>query len=168
MEQVGLATKKSTQERLQEIQALEDEVTRGRSQVNNSQGRQNCFLEYEALARLTNENHPQTSRNLQQQIQTVQKQVAELEEQQAEINQTLRVRESQFQLFLQYMLDLKRTLNEEDDVGVNKGMQPTNKKHPNDDEEGAIEEEQDDDEKLDAMEVDDTNGEEDDGLYGDL
>ena len=98
--------------RQQQITKLKDEVQKSQIAASKSQNRQNCYMEYEALAKLTNDKHPTTSRNLEKQIQQIQKEITDMEQQQTSIDKTLKVRETQFHLFLQYMFDLKRTLEE--------------------------------------------------------
>jgi hypothetical protein len=149
-------------EREARIQEEKSKVQEIQASAQRAQETRNCWLEYEALAKLAQEKCSQPRRKLEQQIGLVEKELQDLQKQQESVNEVLHVRESQFQLLLQYMLDLKRSLNDEEEDEVE--QQPassTKKQKKNEDEEGAIEEQ---DEGA-AMEVD---GEEDEGLYGDL
>ena len=133
------------------------------AKVQRAQETRNCWLEYEALAKLAQEKCSQPRRKLEQQIEQVKKELKGLKEQQESADEVMHVRESQFQLLLQYMLDLKRSLNDEEDEEEQQPLSSTKKQKKNEDEEGAVEEQ---DEGV-AMDVDGEE-EEEEGLYGDL
>jgi hypothetical protein len=133
------------------LEELSEEVQESQAQSNRSQETQSCYMEYEALAKLANESHSQSSRKLRETIAQVQDGIKKFREEEAATDQILKVRETQFQLLLQYMLDLKRSLKD----GEEEEAQNSNG-NKDGDEEGVIEEDQ-----ATAMEVDE-------GLYGDL
>jgi hypothetical protein len=147
-------------ERESRLEELTREVQESQLQANRSQETQSCYLEYEALAKLANENHVQPSRKLKEQIAQIDEEIKGFQQQETEMDKTLKVRETQFQLLIQYMLDLKRSLTGGDGDEHAKGVPHAqgSDDENDDDEEGAIEEEQ-----PTPMDVDD---EED--LYGDL
>jgi hypothetical protein len=152
------ATKAEREARIQEEKS---EVQVIQAKAQRAQETRNCWLEYEALAKLAQEKCSQPRRKLEKQIEQVKKELQDLKDQQESVNEVLHVRESQFQLLLQYMLDLKRSLNDEEDE---EASPYTKKQKKNEDEEGAVE---DQDEAV-AMDVDGEEEEEEEGLYGDL
>lgn len=149
-------------EREARIQEEKTQVQEIQAKAQQAQATRNCWLEYEALAKLAQEKCSQPRRKLEQQIEQVKKELQALEEQQKSADEVLHVRESQFQLLLQYMLDLKRSLTDEEEQ---QPALPTKKRKKEEDEEGAVEEQ---DESA-AMDVDgEEEEEEEEGLYGDL
>ena len=83
--------------------------------ANNSLQRRNCIMEYESLAKMINDNHPISTTELQKQIDIIQSEISMLEDETIAKDNMLRVREAQFQLLIQYMLDMKQSLKEDDD-----------------------------------------------------
>lgn len=72
-------------------------------------------MEYESLAKMINDNHPISTTELQKQIDIIQSEISMLEDETIAKDNMLRVREAQFQLLIQYMLDMKQSLKEDDD-----------------------------------------------------
>lgn len=106
-------------ERRQKIESLRQQVHESREISNTSLERRNCLSEYESLAKVINENHPTSSTGLQKQIDEIRNEISDLKEGSAEKDDIIKVREAQYQLLIQYMMDLKRTLKEdEEDVNV--------------------------------------------------
>ena len=103
------------QEREQAIEQWTQELQSSQSAARQAQWTQSCFLEYEALATMIQEHHPQSSRILQEQLSDVEKQMVELKQEESVTDHMIRVREGQFHLLIQYMLDLKRSLNDTED-----------------------------------------------------
>jgi hypothetical protein len=151
-------------EREARIEEEKSRVKEIQAKAQRAQETRNCWLEYEALAKLAQEKCSQPRRKLEQQIEQVKKELQDLKDQQESVNEVLQVRESQFQLLLQYMLDLKRSLNDEEGEEEQEPLPSTKKQKKNEDEEGAVEEQ---DEGVE-MDVDGEEQEEEEGLYGDL
>ena len=144
-------------ENVKEIESLSNQVVESQGVANRWQEIQNCYQEYESLAQLANTQHPKSSRVLREEIAQIENELATLERQDEAANKLLRVRESQFQLLVQYMLDLKRTLEEDDEEAIiTKGVDAIV------DEQGGSEEK--DSDKPAPMELESV----DDGLYNDL
>jgi len=101
--------------REREIEDIQLQVRDCRALANRSMERRNCLSEYESLANVINENHPASSTELQQQIDEIQSEISTLEEESASKDEILKVREAQYQLLIQYMLDLKQSLKEDDE-----------------------------------------------------
>jgi hypothetical protein len=151
----GKQKEKRTTAQLQEEQSS---VNESQALAKQAEETKNCHLEYEALAKLASQNLSQPRRMLEQQIRDAKEELQELQEQTKETDSILKVRESQFQLLIQYMMDLKRILKEDESE---QQQRPAKRgKQNQDDEEGAAK-----DPKAGgvAMDVD-----EEDGLYGDL
>ena len=64
---------------------------------------------------MINDNHPISTTELQKQIDIIQSEISMLEDETIAKDNMLRVREAQFQLLIQYMLDMKQSLKEDDD-----------------------------------------------------
>jgi hypothetical protein len=148
------------EDRQAEIDQSSEEVKAGQSEANLAQETKRCFEEYEAVAKMTNEMYPRSTRELKDKLMTVRKQIEELKKEDAATAHILKVRESQFQLLIMYMTDLKRSLNDADEqeklldlagqVGGDKGVN-------------------DGDSSQDASKPDERDvDEEEDGLYGDV
>jgi len=161
-----------------QIRQLEEEIEREtgavaslRQDQKQASSAQSCQQEYESLAKLISRRHPTPQSVLAESIESTKKELdaarTELRQREAETS----VRKSQFQLLIQSMLDLKRSLTqetiqfEEGEVGGGGG--------DNDDDN----DEQVEEDAVDKMDVDDENdgnaevGEEEEGeeeLYGDL
>lgn len=131
-------------ERDQAIKKAQEKVVESRSLAEQSLRRTNCLSEYESLAKVIHEHHPTSSDELQKRIEGLRDELSGLEGEIASRDETLKVREAQYQLLIQYMMDLKRTIEEDDDG------EKENEETPS----GAS------DDKPQPMEVDD--------LYGDL
>lgn len=146
------------EERKERLETLAREVQICQQEANHSQETRSCFLEYEALAKLANEKHSHSSRQLQGKIEKVNSEITHYQEEEAVTDQLLKIRESQFHVLMQYMLDLKRTITdtEEQESSVRRSRQKFGEKS----EEPRI---VDEIEKADAMETD-----EDAKLYQDL
>jgi hypothetical protein len=67
----------------------------------------------QALAKLTNDKFTQPKRVVEQEIQTVQEQLTTLQQELQDMQQEVQVRDSQFQLLMQYLLDLKRSIQQD-------------------------------------------------------
>ena len=91
------------------------EVMAGQAEANRALETKRCFEEYEAVAKMTNELHPRTTRELKEQLTAALKQIDVLKKEDAAVDHVLKVREGQFQLLIQYMTDLKRSLNDTDE-----------------------------------------------------
>lgn len=103
------------QRREQEMTTLQQAVTESTAAANHSVQTRNCQSEYEALARLINDKHSTPQEELRSKIESIQTEQTRVDQEIAETEETLKVREAQFQLLIQYMLDLKRTLKEDED-----------------------------------------------------
>ena len=113
---------RQVQENEKAIEAREEEIQQQKSVVEQSEQdaaraleTRNCLLEYEALAAFANSKFSQPRCKLEQQIAAVQQEYQQLQRQQDQVNKTLKVRESQFHLLLQYMTDLKRSIHEDEE-----------------------------------------------------
>lgn len=103
------------QDRQTEIDTWSQAVQSSQTEAQQAQWTKSCFLEYEALATMIQDHHPQSSRVLTEQLTEMDHQIAELKHEESITQHMVKVRESQFHLFIQYMLDLKRSLNDTDD-----------------------------------------------------
>jgi len=154
---------KAQEGREAEIEKWSKEVLTSQSEASHALETKSCFMEYEALAKLTNENHPQSSRALNGQLAKVQKEIEELESEKAVTDHLIKVRESQFQLLIQYMMDLKRSLNDSEEQEKLLKLAKQSKSQNETDDGTQLESARGSDSKPESMEVDD-----DEGLYGDL
>jgi hypothetical protein len=102
-------------ERNETIQAMQQQVRDTKIRANQSLEQKNCLSEYESLSRVINENHPTSSAELQQEIDDIRTELSILEEKSAKKDEIIKVREAQYQLLIQYMMDLKQSLKEDDD-----------------------------------------------------
>ncbi|KAL3935336.1 MAG: hypothetical protein SGBAC_009121 [Bacillariaceae sp.] len=153
----------------QEIEEAKNKVHECHQQAKRAKQVHSCFMEYAALSKLANtclEDSPdiQSTKQLKSEIARVKQEVASNRKEEAKLDSILAVRKSQFHLLIQCMLDLKRSLDDdENDEGDNN----------DDSEEGDNQGSNGDNgnEAL-AMEVDGGDDEEgaidDDNLYGDL
>ena len=126
-----------------EISELQQTVSASAKQAHHALSQRSALAEYEALAKLILEKHPVGQDELQQQIANIQQQSQALDEEMRSTAEATQVRSAQFSLLIQYMNDLKRSLNEDDKEDKN----PSGKRKESGD---------------DAMDVDDGD------LYGDL
>ncbi|KAG7357124.1 hypothetical protein IV203_001812 [Nitzschia inconspicua] len=102
-------------QREQDIATLQKTVTESSADAHHYLQTQTCLSEYETLAKLINDNHATSQEELQSKINSIQTERTTVDRQIIETEQTLRVREAQFQLLMQYMLDLKRSLKEDEE-----------------------------------------------------
>ena len=102
-------------ERNENIQAMQQQVRDSKILANQSLEQKNCLSEYESLSRVINENHPTSSTELQNEIDEIRIVLSTLEEASAKKDEIIKVREAQYQLLIQYMMDLKQSLKEDDD-----------------------------------------------------
>jgi hypothetical protein len=115
LEKESQENEKSAEDLKQQIQYISAKVRESFQQADRSKQVQSCFMEYEALAKLaTTTTTTTSSRQLRTDIAKVQQEIAEYEQEEAKLDQALEVRSSQFQLLIQYMLDLKRSLDDKD------------------------------------------------------
>ena len=105
-------------ERKQKIADMEQKVDASRTLANKSLEQRNCLAEYESLAKVINENHPTSSMELQKQIDEIRAEISQLENESAKKDEIIKVREIQYQLLIQYIMDLKQSLKE-DQEGLN-------------------------------------------------
>lgn len=98
-----------------EIDEWSKEVKASQSEANQAQQTKRCFEEYEALAKMTMELHPETTSDLKKQLEEAQQQISQLQKEKATLDHISKVREGQFQLLIQYMNDLKRSINDPDE-----------------------------------------------------
>ena len=106
-------------ERETEIRHTHQQIGEIRRLAGASLERRNCLLEYESLARVIHEHHPTSSNELQHQIDELRSELFKLQEEIAGKDETLRVRETQYQSLIQSMMDLKQTLKEDEDESNN-------------------------------------------------
>jgi hypothetical protein len=136
-------------ERKDKIEAMQQQVRESKIIANRSLEQKNCLSEYESLSRVINENHPTSSTELQKEIDEILTEISTLEEASAKKDEIIKVREAQYHLLIQYMMDLKQSLKEDDEEDGNvqgdHGKNPRNNNHV---------------EKPQPMEID--------NLYGDL
>lgn len=103
------------QDRQHEIDTWSESVQSSQAMAQQAQWTKSCFLEYEALATLINDHHPQCSRVLKEKLTEMETQIAELKQEDTMTDQMMKIREGQFHLLIQYMLDLKRSLKDTND-----------------------------------------------------
>jgi hypothetical protein len=169
LEKENKENQKSAEDLKQQMQDMSAQVGESFQQADRSKQVQSCFMEYEALAKLVNASlkdntttttttattTPTTSsRKLRADIAQVQQEIAEYEQEEAKLDQALEVRSSQFQLLIQCMLDLKRSLDDKDmaeDIQTTKASSSKDAKENDNEAEGTT---------LMKMPVDD--------LYGDI
>jgi hypothetical protein len=137
-----------------EIIDIQDQVKESGIRANVSSERRNCIMEYNSLAKIINDNHPISSTELKKQIDEIKLEISLLEDETVTKDKILKVREAQYQLLIQYMLDLKQSLKEDDDDDDDDDENDND----NDNEDGKIT----GNNKPEPMEVDE------DDLYGDL
>jgi chromosome segregation ATPase len=105
-------------QRQNEIATLQETVKESSEYANQHLKTQNCLSEYEALAKLIHDKHPTSQEELQSKIRAVEKERSQVDLEIAETEETLKVREAQFQLLIQYMLDLKGSLKQDEEENV--------------------------------------------------
>jgi chromosome segregation ATPase len=107
----------------EEVTMLQHQVMESTTKANKFLETQNCLSEYEALAKLINDTHPTSQEELQSKLSAIQEERAKVDQEIEEAEQTLKVRQAQFQLLIQYMLDLKRSIkqDEEDNAAETSG-----------------------------------------------
>lgn len=138
----------SKKEIQQQIKELSDQVETTSAEADRARQVESCFLEYEALAKLANSKNQSSSRQLRNEIEKIQQQILEYEQQEKKLDQILKIRQSQFQLLIQHMHDLKRSLDDTEEEGEGEGHIANEDQMLVENDKGA-----------------DDNG---DGLYGDL
>jgi hypothetical protein len=99
----------------EEIVTLQHKVKESSTKANQFLETQNCLSEYEALAKLINDTHPTSQQDLNLKLSVIQEERAKVDQEIEEADQILKVRQAQFQLLIQYMLDLKRSIKEDAD-----------------------------------------------------
>lgn len=95
------------QQTVAEIEAMKQRADTTRQEADLARKTQSCLQQYEALAKLINTHHPQSQSELHQKHE---KTLAEVSSVQSEIDRLaskIKVREAQYTLLMQYMLDLK-------------------------------------------------------------
>lgn len=102
-------------ERKRKIEAVQQQVHESRALAKRSLEQYNCLSEYESLGKVVNDNHPTPSTELRKEIDEIRKEISNLEDGSAKKDEIIKVRESQYQLLLQYMVDLKHSLKEDDE-----------------------------------------------------
>ena len=136
-------------QRGKELIDIKEQVKESGIHATISSERRNCTMEYNSLAKIINDNHPISSIELKKQIDEIKLEISLLEDETVTKDKTLKVREAQYQLLIQYMLDLKQSLKEDDE---------NDNDDDDDDDDGKII----GNNKPEPMEV------EEDDLYGDL
>lgn len=106
---------KAEQERQAEIEKWSQDVQASQSEASHALETKLCFMEYEAFAKMTNEKHPQSIRALKDQLAKVQTEIQRYQAEEGVTDHLLKVRGAQFQLLIQYMMDLKRSLNDSEE-----------------------------------------------------
>lgn len=101
------------QKRERELASLSQQVGESSRQARMALQTQRCFAEYEALAKLINNNHPTSIDQLQHQIDEMKADMAAVEAETNDKDKILKVREAQYQLLIQFMMDLKRSVDED-------------------------------------------------------
>eukprot|EP00934_Nitzschia_sp_Nitz4_P006746 Nitzschia sp. Nitz4//scaffold60_size111251//48691//49455//NITZ4_004148-RA/size111251-processed-gene-0.11-mRNA-1//1//CDS//3329555567//6736//frame0 len=101
--------------RLERLETLEAQVQASRTLAQQAQETKRCYGDYEKTAQSILASHPQSSSELEEAIAQSQTEIREQSRSFLETNQLLEIRASQFQLLMQYMSDLKRSL---DDVSL--------------------------------------------------
>jgi hypothetical protein len=99
--------------REKELASLSQQVGESCRQARRARETQRCFAEYEALAKLINDNHPTAIDELQHQIDAMKGELAEVEAETRTKDKVLKVREAQYQLLIQFMMDLKRSADDD-------------------------------------------------------
>jgi len=87
-------------------------VEKLRSELSQASASQTCQQEYETLAKLASSRHPTSRRALQQQMNDIEQELESTNRDLETATSQVHVREAQFQMLLQCMLDLKQSLNE--------------------------------------------------------
>jgi len=108
-EQVDL-NQETIDSRQADIDELSQQVKAGQSDANQAFETKQCFEEYEALARITNEQHPKSTLRLEEDLATTRMHIDDLKKEDAVADRVLKVREGQLQLLMHYVTDLKRSL----------------------------------------------------------
>jgi len=108
-------------ERKQTIEAMQQQVDESRALANRSLEQRSCLSEYESLSRVINENHPTSSAELQKEIDQIREEISNLEEASAKKDEIIKVREAQYQLLIQYMMDLKHSLEDDKEELTDQG-----------------------------------------------
>ena len=152
------AIAKEVEEKQQEIQEL-------RAQAVQVARTRKCWQEYETLAKLARQRSPR--RVLQAKMEKANADVEKTKKQLYKISSESKIREKQFHLLIQCMLDLKRSLGESIEIPPQK-KEETEKEEEDDEKEEEVEKEQsvakDDDGDAQPMETE----EDEDDLYGGL
>ncbi len=99
--------------REKELASLLQQVGESSHQARRARETQRCFAEYEALAKLINDNHPRAIVELQHHIDAMKGELAKVEAETNTKNKILKVREAQYQLLIQFMMDLKRSADDD-------------------------------------------------------
>lgn len=127
-----------------------------------------CEREYEALSKVAATRHPTSRRALQQQLDRVAEQQRETEDAVKRTQKEVAIRQSQFQLLMQCVFDLKQSLQEPLDVptGADNDAK-TSAKEDNDGEDEKAEEGEEEENNV-SMEVEPTALAPEEDLYEDL
>jgi hypothetical protein len=105
----------SQHELVKQIQDLTNEIRESTSKASRGREIQSCMSEYEALAKLINGKHPISCEELQNKIDLAKQEATRVDNEIIQKDKVLNIREAQYQLLVQYMLDLKRSLKEGED-----------------------------------------------------
>jgi septal ring factor EnvC (AmiA/AmiB activator) len=108
-------------ERKQKIEAMQQQVDESKALANRSLEQRSCLSEYESLAKVINENYPTSSTELQKEIDQIREEISNLEEASAKKDEIIKVREAQYQLLIQYMMDLKHSLEDDNEELTDQG-----------------------------------------------
>ena len=139
-----------------EIEEWTEKVKASQAEANKAKAVEACFEEYETVAKLINTRNPQSCLQLRSNIAALHKEMETLKKEEATTDNILEVRESQFQLLMQYMLDLKKSLNDPEEQKMTQELAESKATK-----EATMK--QGDEEEQDAMQVDD-----DEALYDGL
>ena len=121
LERQAIQNKAIDEERKRKIESMKDQVRESTAEATRSLEQRNCLSEYESLAKLINKNHPMPSTELEKQIGEIRNEISSLEEASEKKDEIIKVREAQYQLLIQYMMDLKQSLEEDGDDSDAKG-----------------------------------------------
>lgn len=146
-----------------EIAAEKKKVEALRSELQDSLSVQSCRHEYSALAKICNSRHPTAAPVLQKEVDELEQKRLETLQKLETVRTHVHIRQGQLQNFFQSMFDLKQSLTEDLVATPEERDQALEKNNAKDDDD-------DNDAGGDPMEVEKSEGEEDeeDALYGDL
>lgn len=127
-----------------------------------------CEREYEALAKVAATRHPTSRRALQQQLDRVSEQQRETEDAVKRTQKEVTIRQSQFQLLMQCVFDLKQSLQEPLDVSADAGNDSGALTNQEKNEDEKVEEGEEEEERCVGMELEPTATVPEEDLYEDL